>query len=143
VTLSFLPEIGPGGLPYVTDNAQLGDQGATVWVEATPAAAVDQRQLGPARHGRLRLPRLDRDGPQSAGGRPHRRERHRRLRRHLPPARHVEHRRHADLARLLGGRRAGWPAAGRLQPVPGAALNAVNWARNVNIHEIQAANGGG
>jgi hypothetical protein len=28
-------------------------------------------------------------------------------------------------------------------PVPGAALNAVNWARNVNIHEIQAANGGG
>jgi hypothetical protein len=36
VTLSFRPEIGPGGLPYVTDNARLGDQGATVWVEATP-----------------------------------------------------------------------------------------------------------
>src|SRR6185437_13474763 len=36
VTLSFRPEFGPGGLPYVTDNAQLGDQGATVWVEATP-----------------------------------------------------------------------------------------------------------
>jgi len=29
------------------------------------------------------------------------------------------------------------------EPVPGAALDAVNWARNVNIHEIQAANGGG
>ena len=28
-------------------------------------------------------------------------------------------------------------------PVPGAAFNAVNWARYVNIHEIQAANGGG
>src|SRR4029077_13865015 len=36
VTLSFRPEFGPGGLPYVTDNAQLGDQSATVWVEATP-----------------------------------------------------------------------------------------------------------
>src|SRR5262249_60643134 len=36
VTLSFRPEFGPGGLPYVTDNAQLGDQGATGWVEATP-----------------------------------------------------------------------------------------------------------
>src|SRR5439155_1576564 len=36
VTLSFRPEFGPGGLPYVTDNAQLGAQGATVWVEATP-----------------------------------------------------------------------------------------------------------
>src|SRR6266566_2006948 len=36
VTLSFRPEFGPGGLPYVTDNAQLGNQAATVWVEATP-----------------------------------------------------------------------------------------------------------
>jgi hypothetical protein len=36
----------------------------------------------------------------------------------------------------------GPPPAG-CNPVPGAALNAVNWARNVNIHEIQAANGGG
>ena len=35
-TLSFRPEFGPGGLPYVTDTAQLGDQGATVWVEAMP-----------------------------------------------------------------------------------------------------------
>ena len=36
VTLSFRPEVGPGGMPYVTDNAQLGGQGATVWVEVTP-----------------------------------------------------------------------------------------------------------
>jgi hypothetical protein len=55
----------------------------------------------------------------------------------------VEHQRHAELAGLLGRRRPGWAAAGRLQPVPGAALDPVNWARNVNIHEIQAANGSG
>jgi hypothetical protein len=73
VTLSFRPEFGPGGLPYVTDNAQLGDRA---------------------------------------------RERHRRLRRHLPPARHVEHQRHADLAGLLGRGRPGRPATGRLQPGP-------------------------
>ncbi len=91
VTLSFRPEFGPGGLPYVTDNAQLGDQGATVWVEATP----------------LQL-----------STRSYRRERHRRLRRHLPPARPVEHHRHADLAGLLGRRRPGRSAAGRLQPGP-------------------------
>ena len=30
-----------------------------------------------------------------------------------------------------------------VDPVPGAALDPVNWARNVNIHEIQAANGSG
>jgi hypothetical protein len=28
-------------------------------------------------------------------------------------------------------------------PVPGAQLNPVNWARDVNVREIQAANGGG
>ena len=27
--------------------------------------------------------------------------------------------------------------------VPGANLNPANWARNVNVHEIPAANGGG
>ena len=35
------------------------------------------------------------------------------------------------------------PPPAACNPVPGAALDAVNWARNVNIHEIQAANGGG
>ena len=35
------------------------------------------------------------------------------------------------------------PPPADCNPVPGAALDAVNWARNVNIHEIQAANGGG
>jgi hypothetical protein len=29
-------EIGPNGLPYATDNARLGNNAATVWVEATP-----------------------------------------------------------------------------------------------------------
>src|SRR6185437_15500553 len=82
------------------------------------AAAVHQRQRGPARNGRLRLPRLDRDGPQPGGGRPYRRERHHRLRRHLPPARPVEHHRYADLAGLLGRWRPGRAAAGRVQPGP-------------------------
>ena len=36
MTLSFRPEFGRVGLPYVTDNAQPGNQAATVWVEATP-----------------------------------------------------------------------------------------------------------
>jgi hypothetical protein len=35
------------------------------------------------------------------------------------------------------------PPPAACNPVPGAAFNPVNWARNVNIHEIQAANGGG
>ena len=43
--------------------------------------------------------------------------------------------------RAVGGQDGPPPAA--CNPVPGAALNAVNWARNVNIHEIPAANGGG
>jgi hypothetical protein len=55
----------------------------------------------------------------------------------------VEHHRHADLARLLGGRRAGRPAAGRLQPGPRRRPQRGQLGRNVNIHEIQAANGGG
>jgi hypothetical protein len=44
---------------------------------------------------------------------------------------------------LLGRWRPGRAAAGRLQPGPRRRLDPVNWARNVNIHEIQAANGGG
>jgi len=55
----------------------------------------------------------------------------------------VEHHRHADLARLLAAGVQDGPPPGDCNPVPGAALNAVNWARNVNIHEIQAANGSG
>ena len=35
------------------------------------------------------------------------------------------------------------PAGCGANPVPGAQLNPVNWARNVNVHEIQSANGGG
>jgi hypothetical protein len=35
------------------------------------------------------------------------------------------------------------PADCGANPVPGAQLNPVNWARNVNVREIQAANGGG
>ena len=36
VTLNGRYETGPGGLPYLTDNAHLGANGATVWAEATP-----------------------------------------------------------------------------------------------------------
>ena len=55
----------------------------------------------------------------------------------------MEHQRHADLAGLLGRRRQDGPPPADCNPVPGAALDPVNWARNVNIHEIQAANGSG
>ena len=35
------------------------------------------------------------------------------------------------------------PPPADCNPVPGADLNPVNWARNVNIREIQSANGSG
>ncbi len=103
-TLSFRPEFGPGGMPYVTDNAQLGAQSATVWVRATPLQLSTSDNSARLDTACLRLPRLERDGHQPGRRGPHRRQRHRRLRRHLPPARDLEHHRHADLAGLLGGR---------------------------------------
>ena len=117
-TLSFRPEFGPGGMPYVTDNAQLGDQAATVWVRATPLRLSTSDNSARLDTAWLRLPRLEGDGHEPEGGGPHRRQRHRRLRRHLPPARNSEHHRHADLAGLLGGRDQRRPAAGQLQPGP-------------------------
>jgi hypothetical protein len=35
----------------------------------------------------------------------------------------------------------GGPPPANCTPVPGAELNPDNWARNVTVHEIQAANG--
>jgi hypothetical protein len=143
VTLSFRPEIGPGGLPYVTDNAQLGDQGATVWVEATPLQLSTNDNSA----------RLDTGGCGYLGSTE--------MVRNPRAVAHTGANGTADCGvtfRQPGtwnitatltwracwavGVQDGPPPAG-CNPVPGAALNAVNWARNVNIHEIQAANGGG
>jgi hypothetical protein len=143
VTLSFRPEFGPGGLPYVTDNAQLGDQGATVWVEATPlqlSTNDNAARLETAGCGYLGSTEMVRNPGAVA---------------------HTGANGTADCgvtfrqpgqwnitATLTW--RACWavgvqdgPPPAACNPVPGAALDAVNWARNVNIHEIQAANGGG
>jgi hypothetical protein len=143
VTLSFRPELGPGGLPYVTDNAQLGDQGATVWVEATPlqlstsdsAARLDTSGCGYLGSAMMvRNPRAvastGANGTADCG-----------VTFRQPGTWNIT----ATLtwhACWAPGVMDGPPPA-NCTPVPGADLNPVNWARNVNVHEIQAANGGG
>jgi hypothetical protein len=143
VTLSFRPEFGPGGLPYVTDNAQLGDQGATVWVEATPlqlSTNDNAARLETAGCGYLGSTEMVRNpgavahtganGTADCG-----------VTFRQPGQWNIT----ATLtwrACWAVGVQDGPPPAG-CNPVPGAALDPVNWARNVNIHEIQAANGGG
>jgi hypothetical protein len=139
VTLSFRP----GRAALVTDDAQLGDQGATVWVEATPlqlSTNDNSAWLDTAGCGYLGSTEMVRDPGAVA---------------------HTGANGTADCgvtfrqpgqwnitATLTW--RACWavgvqngPPPADCNPVPGAALNLVNWARNVNIHEIQAANGGG
>jgi hypothetical protein len=143
VTLSFRPEFGPGGLPYVTDNAQLGGQGATVWVEATPLQLSTNDSAA----------RLETAGCGYLGSTE--------MVRNPGAVAHTGANGTADCgvtfrqpgqwnitATLTW--RACWavgvqdgPPPAACNPVPGAAFNPVNWARNVNIHEIQAANGGG
>jgi hypothetical protein len=143
VTLSFQPEFGPGGRPYVTDNAQLGNQSATVWVEAMPL------QLSTSD----RAARLDTNG---CG--------------YLGSAMMVRNPRAVASTGANGTADCGvtfrqpgtwnitatltwhacWapgvvdsPPPANCTPVPGANLNPANWASNVNVREIQAANGGG
>ena len=143
VTLSFQPEFGPGGLPYVTDNAQLGGQGATVWVEATPlrlstndnSARLDTAgcgYLGSAEMVRnpMAVAHTGANGTADCG-----------VTFRQPGTWNIN----ATLtwrACWAVGAQDGPPPAD-CNPVPGAALDPVNWARNVNIHEIQAANGSG
>ena len=143
VTLSFRPGTGPGGMPYVTDNAQLGNQGATVWVEATPlqlstsdsSAALDTSGCGYLGSAMMvRDPRAvastGANGTADCGVT------------FRQPGRW-------NITATLTWR-ACWapevadgPPPANCTPVPGADLNPANWARNVNVHEIQSANGTG
>lgn len=141
VTLRGRYERGPGGQPYLTDNAQLGNQAATVWVEATPLqlASSDSSAtlevsgcsyLGSALM--VRDPRAvastGANGTADCG-----------VTFRQPGTWNIT----AALTwqtcwvpEVVDG-----PPPAACTPVPGADLNPVNWARNVNIHEIQAANG--
>ena len=142
VTLRGRYEIGPGGQPYLTDNARLGNQGATVWVEATPLqlATSDSSAtleaggcgyLGSAMmvHDPRAVARTGADGTADCG---------------------VTFRQPGTwtITAALTWRTC-WvpqvqdgPPPATCTPVPGADLNPVTWPpRNVNVHEIQAANG--
>ena len=142
-TLSFRPEFGAGGMPYVTDNAQLGDQAATVWVRATPlqlSTSDSSAQLEVAGCGYLGSTEMVRDpgevastganGTADCG-----------VTFRQPGTWNIT----ATLtwqACWAVGVHDGPPPAD-CNAVPGANLNPANWARNVNVREIQAANGGG
>ena len=142
-TLSFRPEFGAGGMPYVTDNAQLGDQAATVWVRATPlqlSTSDNSARLDTAGCGYLgsremvsnpaKVARTGANGTADCG-----------VTFRQPGTWNIT----ATLtwqACWAVGIDNGPPPA-NCNPVPGANLNPANWARNVNVREIQAANGGG
>ena len=142
-TLSFRPEFGAGGMPYVTDNAQLGDQAATVWVRATPlqlstsdnSARLDTAGCGYLGSGEMlahpaKVARTGANGTADCG-----------VTFRQPGTWNIT----ATMtwqACWAVGVDDGPPPAG-CNPVAGANLNPVNWARDVNVHEIQAANGGG
>ena len=138
-------ETGPGGLPYLTVTAQLGNQGATVWAEATPlalstsdsSATLDRSgcgYLGSAMMVRdpAAVARTGANGTADCG-----------VTFRQPGTWQIT----AQLTwqtcwvpQVVNGPP---PAGCAATPVPGAALNPVNWARNVAVHEIQSANGPG
>jgi hypothetical protein len=142
-TLSFRPELAANGMPYVTDNAQLGAQAATVWVEATPlqlSTSDNSARLDTAGCGYLgskemvtnpgAVAHTGANGTADCG-----------VTFRQPGTWNIT----ATLtwqACWAVGIDDGPPPAD-CNPVPGAALNPVNWARNVNVREIQASNGGG
>jgi len=145
VTLRGRYETGPGGQPYLRVTAQLGNQGATVWAEATPLALNTSDSSAT----------LDRNGCGYLGSAMMLRD----------PAAVARTGANGTADCGVTFRQPGtWPITAQLtwqtcwvpqvvdapppagcaaNPVPGAALNPVNWARNVTVHEIQSANGPG
>jgi hypothetical protein len=141
VTLLGRFERGPGGQPYLTVTAQLGNQGATVWAEATPLAlstndgSATKDLNGCGYLGSTMMIRQPRavastgaNGKADCG-----------VTFRQPGTWNIT----AQLTwqtcwvpQVVNG-----PPPADCNPVPGANLNPVNWARNVTVREIQAANG--
>jgi hypothetical protein len=141
VTLAGHYDIGPGGMPYATDWAGFGGNGATVWVEATrlqlatndSSATPDTNGCGYLGSTEMVLePRAvantGANGTADCG---------------------VTFRDPGtwNITASLTWRTCWVPEIvhsappANCTPVPGAELNPDNWARNVTVHEIQAANG--
>jgi hypothetical protein len=143
VTLRGRFEIGPNGLPYATDNARLGNNAATVWVEATPlqlsstdsSAALDTNGCGYTGsammvHDPKAVANTGANGTADCG-----------VTFRQPGTWTItatQTWRTCWAPAVVNG-----PPPAACNPVPGANLNPDNWARNVTVHEIQAANGSG
>jgi hypothetical protein len=141
VTLAGRYHIGPNGMPYTTDNARLGNNAATVWVEAMPlqisttdsSATLDTNGCGYTGsaemvHDPAAVASTGANGTADCGAT------------FRTPG-------NWTMTATLTWRTcwlpevADGPPPAACNAVPGANLNPVNWARNVNVHEIQAANG--
>jgi hypothetical protein len=142
VTFNQAYDIGPGGEPYVTDNAAVQGEAATVWVIAEPLQlstddttaklylncgylGSNELELHPAQ-----VAATGANGTADCG-----------VTFHQPGT--------WRLTATLQWRTC-WvpeqefgppPPPAACHPVPGADLNPVTWVRNVPVHEIQAANG--
>jgi hypothetical protein len=141
VTLAGNYRTLPDGMPYSTDHARLGNNGATVWVEGTPlqisatdsSAKLDTNGCGYTGsaemiHDPAAVASTGANGTADCGAT------------FRTPG-------NWTMTATLTWR-ACWvpevedgPPPAACNPVPGATLNPVNWARNVTVHEIQAANG--
>lgn len=143
VTFNQPYEIGPDGDPYVTDTAAVLGAAATVWVIAKPlqlsandsSATVYGRGCGYLGSQDMvlypkQVASVGANGKADCG-----------VTFHQPGT--------WTITASLGWRTC-WvpdvvhsPPPANCVPVPGANLNPVTWVRNVNVHEIQAANGTG
>lgn len=143
VTLNRLYDIGPGGVPYVTKNVHLGNQGVTVWVEATrlqlgtddSSATLYTNGCGYLGSDMMVLDpkavaNTGANGTADCG-----------VTFHQPGT--------WDITATLTWRTClvpgvvNGPPPAKCTPVPGAELNPVNWARNVTVDEIQTVIGSG
>ena len=139
VTLSCRPEFGPGGMPYATDNARSGTGRHRVGGADSAEVSSSDNAARPETTGCGYLGSTQMGN--GAGGEPGRRHPSTAARRSV--TRPVEDHRDDDLAGLLGAGVTDGPPPAACNPVPGAALDGLNWTRNLNIHEIQSANGAG